>query len=72
MKISNKNTLGTDDIPYINVPLHTLLVVRSHGYNYEVETVPLKVECVDTYRYQPKVIYLHFFCFIKFFFSNFF
>ncbi|XP_063698393.1 6-phosphofructo-2-kinase/fructose-2,6-bisphosphatase-like [Culicoides brevitarsis] len=43
-----------DDIPYINVPLHTLLVVRSHGYNYEVETIPLKVECVDTYRYQPK------------------
>lgn len=37
------------------MPLHTLLVVRSHGYNYEVETIPLKVECVDTYRYQPKV-----------------
>lgn len=40
------------------MPLHTLLVVRSHGYNYEVETIPLKVECVDTYRYQPKVRHL--------------
>uniref|UniRef100_A0A336LXF7 CSON007212 protein n=1 Tax=Culicoides sonorensis TaxID=179676 RepID=A0A336LXF7_CULSO len=42
------------DIPYINVPLHTLLIVRSYGYDYEIETVPLKVECVDTYRIQPK------------------
>ncbi|XP_050085919.1 6-phosphofructo-2-kinase/fructose-2,6-bisphosphatase-like isoform X2 [Anopheles aquasalis] len=43
-----------DDVPYINVPLHTLLVVRSYGYDFVVETVPLKVECVDTYRIQPK------------------
>ncbi|XP_053697113.1 6-phosphofructo-2-kinase/fructose-2,6-bisphosphatase 1-like isoform X1 [Sabethes cyaneus] len=43
-----------DDVPYINVPLHTLLIVRSYGYEFEVETVPLKVECVDTYRIQPK------------------
>lgn len=44
-----------DDVPYINVPLHTLLIVRSYGYDFVVETVPLKVECVDTYRIQPKV-----------------
>lgn len=44
-----------DQVPYINVPLHTLLVVRSMGYDFNVETVALKVECVDTYRYQPKV-----------------
>uniref|UniRef100_A0A182MTZ2 Uncharacterized protein n=1 Tax=Anopheles culicifacies TaxID=139723 RepID=A0A182MTZ2_9DIPT len=43
-----------DDVPYINVPLHTLLIVRSYGYDFVVETVPLKVECVDTYRIQPK------------------
>jgi len=43
-----------EEIPYINVPLHTLLVVRSFGYQFIVETVPLKVECVDTYRVQPK------------------
>lgn len=34
-----------EDIPYINVPLHTLLVVHSDGYEWEIETVPLKVEC---------------------------
>lgn len=45
----------TEQVPYINLPLHTLLIVRSHGYNFTVETVPLKVECVDTYRVQPKV-----------------
>lgn len=44
-----------EEIPYINVPLHTVLVVRSYGYNFTIETVPLKVECVDTYRVQPKV-----------------
>lgn len=46
--------LMSGDIPYINVPLHTLLIVRSCGYDFEVETVPLKVECVDTYRVQPQ------------------
>ncbi|XP_059619083.1 6-phosphofructo-2-kinase/fructose-2,6-bisphosphatase-like isoform X2 [Phlebotomus argentipes] len=48
--------MGTtpEDVPYINVPLHTLLVVRSRGYEFEVEPIPLKVECVDTYRVQPQ------------------
>lgn len=36
------------------MPLHTLLVVRSYGYDFRIETVPLQVECVDTYRIQPK------------------
>lgn len=43
-----------DSIPYINVPLHTLIMVKSYGYDFKIETVPLKVECVDTYRIQPK------------------
>jgi 6-phosphofructo-2-kinase / fructose-2,6-biphosphatase 3 len=42
-----------EEIPYINVPLHSLLIVRSFGYDYKVEIVPLQVECVDTYRVQP-------------------
>lgn len=42
-------------MPYINVPLHTLLVVRSYGYEFKVEAIPLQVECVDTYRVRPKV-----------------
>ncbi|XP_031622908.1 6-phosphofructo-2-kinase/fructose-2,6-bisphosphatase-like isoform X2 [Contarinia nasturtii] len=43
-----------EEIPYINVPLHTILKVKSYGYKFTVETVPLQVECVDTYRDQPK------------------
>lgn len=53
--ITEHALLLLDDVPYINVPLHTLLIVRSYGYDFKVETVPLKVECVDTYRIQPKV-----------------
>ncbi|KAL5279286.1 hypothetical protein ACFFRR_003708 [Megaselia abdita] len=43
-----------DQVPYINVPLHSLLVVRTNGFNFEVEKIPLQVECVDTYRVKPK------------------
>ncbi|CRL00078.1 CLUMA_CG013360, isoform B [Clunio marinus] len=31
-----------EEIPYINVPLHTLIIVKSYGYDFEIETVPLK------------------------------
>ncbi|XP_037037653.1 6-phosphofructo-2-kinase/fructose-2,6-bisphosphatase-like isoform X1 [Bradysia coprophila] len=43
-----------EEVPYINVPLHTLLAVRSYGYEFQVETIPLQVKCVDTFRQQPK------------------
>lgn len=32
----------SEEIPYINVPLHTLLVVKSYGYDFEIDTIPLK------------------------------
>ncbi|XP_055836460.1 6-phosphofructo-2-kinase/fructose-2,6-bisphosphatase-like isoform X1 [Episyrphus balteatus] len=48
------NGTKPDQVPYINVPLHTLLVVRTNGFNFEVEEIPLHVECVDTYRVKPK------------------
>lgn len=44
-----------EEVPYINVPLHTLLAVRSYGYEFQVEAIPLQVKCVDTFRQQPKV-----------------
>jgi 6-phosphofructo-2-kinase / fructose-2,6-biphosphatase 3 len=43
-----------EDVPYINVPLHSLLIVRSFGYDFKVETVSMQIECVDTMRPQPK------------------
>ncbi|XP_063365713.1 6-phosphofructo-2-kinase/fructose-2,6-bisphosphatase-like [Cydia amplana] len=43
-----------DELPYMNVPLHTIVKLTSHGYKYNVETIKLPIECVDTHRQQPK------------------
>ncbi|XP_049950309.1 6-phosphofructo-2-kinase/fructose-2,6-bisphosphatase-like [Schistocerca serialis cubense] len=43
-----------EDLPYINVPLHTVIKLTSDGYHYKMECTRLPVECVDTYRQQPK------------------
>lgn len=43
-----------DELPYMNVPLHTIVKLTSYGYKYNVEMIKLPVECVDTHRMQPK------------------
>ncbi|PSN42982.1 hypothetical protein C0J52_13210 [Blattella germanica] len=43
-----------EELPYINVPLHTLIKITTDGYNCRMECTKLNVECVDTYRKQPK------------------
>ncbi|PNF19507.1 6-phosphofructo-2-kinase/fructose-2,6-bisphosphatase [Cryptotermes secundus] len=43
-----------EELPYINVPLHTLIKITTDGYNCHMECTKLNVECVDTYRKQPK------------------
>lgn len=43
-----------DELPYINVPLHTIIKLTTEGYKCRLEFVKLNVECVDTYRKQPK------------------
>jgi 6-phosphofructo-2-kinase/fructose-2,6-biphosphatase len=45
----------SEELPYINVPLHTLIKITIDGYNCHMECTKLNVECVDTYRKQPKV-----------------
>jgi len=42
-----------EDLPYLNVPLHTIIKLTSEGYNYRMELLRLNIECVDTYRQQP-------------------
>lgn len=42
-----------DELPYMNVPLHTIVKLTSYGYKYKVEMVKLPVDCVDTHRKQP-------------------
>ncbi|XP_022191025.1 6-phosphofructo-2-kinase/fructose-2,6-bisphosphatase [Nilaparvata lugens] len=45
-----------DELPYINVPLHTIIKLTTEGYKCRLEFIKLNVECVDTYRKQPKTI----------------
>ncbi|XP_075225630.1 6-phosphofructo-2-kinase/fructose-2,6-bisphosphatase-like [Lycorma delicatula] len=43
-----------EELPYINVPLHTIIKLTTEGYKCRLEFIKLNVECVDTYRKQPK------------------
>ncbi|XP_026321564.1 6-phosphofructo-2-kinase/fructose-2,6-bisphosphatase-like isoform X2 [Hyposmocoma kahamanoa] len=43
-----------DELPYMNVPLHTIVKLTSYGYKYKVEMIQLPIDCVDTHRKQPK------------------
>ncbi|XP_046407290.1 6-phosphofructo-2-kinase/fructose-2,6-bisphosphatase-like isoform X1 [Ischnura elegans] len=43
-----------EEVPYLDVPLHTIVKLSSKGYDYQVEFTKLPVECVDTYRKKPK------------------
>lgn len=43
-----------EELPYINVPLHTIIKLTTYGYKYKMEVIKLNVECVDTYRKQPQ------------------
>lgn len=42
-----------DQIPYVKVPLHTIIKLTLEGYSYAVETVQMPIECVDTNRPRP-------------------
>lgn len=50
-----------EDIPYINVPLHTLIVVKSYGYDFQIETVPLKGKLLSnlSIKIQCKLIWMN-------------
>jgi len=41
------------DLPYINVPLHTLLKITPVAYGCEVEHIKFPVDAVDTHRPRP-------------------
>ncbi|XP_063829402.1 6-phosphofructo-2-kinase/fructose-2,6-bisphosphatase-like isoform X2 [Ostrinia nubilalis] len=43
-----------DELPYMNVPLHTIVKLTSYGYKYNVEMIKMPIDCVDTQRQQPK------------------
>ncbi|OAF63754.1 hypothetical protein A3Q56_08536 [Intoshia linei] len=40
-------------IPYINIPLHTIIKLTPYAYGCHYETIPFDIEAVDTH-YQYK------------------
>ena len=45
-----------EELPYIHVPLHTVLKLTPIAYGCRVEMLALPVEAVDTHRPKPQVI----------------
>ncbi|MCL4142203.1 UNVERIFIED_CONTAM: hypothetical protein GTU68_031254 [Idotea baltica] len=56
----------SDKLPYIKVPLHTVMKLVPVAYGCEVEYIPLNVDAVDTHRPKPEVKPLIFIKFITF------
>nr|XP_023019918.1 6-phosphofructo-2-kinase/fructose-2,6-bisphosphatase-like [Leptinotarsa decemlineata] len=42
-----------EEIPYIHVPLHTIIKLTLQGFTYNMETVKMPIDCVDTNRAKP-------------------
>lgn len=42
-----------DQVPYVKVPLHTIIKLTLEGHRYIIETVKMPIECVDTNRPRP-------------------
>ncbi|XP_034241856.1 6-phosphofructo-2-kinase/fructose-2,6-bisphosphatase isoform X3 [Thrips palmi] len=45
---------SADELPYLNVPLHTVIKLTPVAYGCKVEYIKLPIEAVDTHRAKPK------------------
>ncbi|CAL4120885.1 unnamed protein product [Meganyctiphanes norvegica] len=45
----------SDKLPYIEVPLHTVMKLTPAAYGCDVQYIPLKVGCVNTHRPKPQI-----------------
>ena len=45
----------SDELPYLKVPLHTVIKLHPLAYGCQIEEIPLNVEAVNTHRDRPKV-----------------
>ncbi|KAL7647596.1 UNVERIFIED_CONTAM: hypothetical protein RMT77_001196 [Armadillidium vulgare] len=43
------------ELPYLKVPLHTIIKLTPQAYGCKVEFFKIPIECVDTHRAKPKV-----------------
>ncbi|KAJ8980003.1 hypothetical protein NQ317_016666 [Molorchus minor] len=46
---------SADDLPYLKVPLHTIIKLTPVAYGCRVEHISLNIDAVDTHRAKPKV-----------------
>uniref|UniRef100_A0A914D0L7 6-phosphofructo-2-kinase domain-containing protein n=1 Tax=Acrobeloides nanus TaxID=290746 RepID=A0A914D0L7_9BILA len=42
-----------DELPYLNVPLHTVIKLTPKAYSCQIELFKFKIDAVDTYRAKP-------------------
>lgn len=45
----------SDELPYLSVPLHTIIKLTPVAYGCKMELVKFAVDAVDTHRPKPKV-----------------
>lgn len=44
-----------NELPYLEVPLHTVIKLTPVAYGCKIEFIKLAVDCVNTHRNKPKV-----------------
>lgn len=42
-----------EELPYLNVPLHTVIKLTPKAYSCQIEMFKFKIDAVDTYRAKP-------------------
>jgi 6-phosphofructo-2-kinase/fructose-2,6-biphosphatase 2 len=42
-----------EDLPYLNVPLHTVIKLTPKAYSCQIEMFKFKIDAVDTFRPKP-------------------
>ena len=42
-------------MPYLNVPLHTVIKLQPCAYGCQIEEIALNIDAVNTHRDRPKV-----------------
>lgn len=53
--VNDCGLFNSDELPYLEVPLHTVIKLTPVAYGCRVEYVSLSIEAVDTHRPKPSV-----------------